>query len=100
MSEEQQDQVQQQVVDAEKEEATAPTSLAAEETTSAGKKRSKRKTKLVNAEEVMPRPSYWPIGLAVALVVLLLGFITHPAIFILGVILVIGAIIGWALERR
>lgn len=99
MTEEQQDQEQQEIAEEEKvdAEAAAP---AAEETAASGKKRGKRKTKLVNEADVMPRPSYWPFALAVAMAVMLIGVMLHPAVFILGVILVIGAIIGWALERR
>jgi hypothetical protein len=44
--------------------------------------------------------SIWPFALAVALMVVLMGLITHPIIFGIGLLLAAAAIIGWGLERR
>jgi hypothetical protein len=66
----------------------------------AGKKRGRKRGRLVNAEDVMPRPSLWPIALAFSLVVLLLGIMLHPLVIVLGALMVLGSIIGWNLERR
>ena len=44
--------------------------------------------------------SYWPFALAFALFFMLLGVVVHPIIFWVGLVLVIGAIIGWRLERH
>lgn len=48
-----------------------------------------------------PQKSYWPLGLALALIILLLGIITN-LIFLLGigVVLTVAAVIGWGLEQR
>ncbi len=60
----------------------------------------KRVTKKVSEEAISPHPSYWPLALAAALVVALMGTITHPVVLGIGVVLVIIAIVGWGLERR
>ncbi len=44
--------------------------------------------------------SIWPFALALAVIVLLVGFIVHPIVLGIGVVLVAAAIIGWGLERR
>ncbi len=44
--------------------------------------------------------SIWPFALAVALMVVLMGLITHPIVFGIGLLLAAAAIIGWGLERR
>jgi hypothetical protein len=60
----------------------------------------KRKVRVVSEEEIMPRPSYWPFGLALALVILLLGEILHPIFLVIGLVLFIAIAIAWGLERR
>ena len=92
MSQEQIDQVQPPTLSEESELATTPAIASG--------KRAKKKAKQVTEEELLPRPSYWPLALAVALIVLLMGAITHPLILGLGVVLVAVAIIGWGIERR
>ncbi len=64
------------------------------------KPRKKDASKLVQEEAIQPHLSVWPFTLAVALVVLLMGFITQPIILGIGVVLVIVAVIGWGVERR
>ncbi len=64
------------------------------------KKRGKRKTKLVNVEEISPRASYWPIVLAFSLAMVLFGVVAGPIVEIVGVILVVVSVGGWVLERR
>lgn len=44
--------------------------------------------------------SYWPLLLAIALFVILLGVITHPIVLGIGIVIAVVAIIGWGLERR
>ena len=44
--------------------------------------------------------SYWPIALAFAMLIILVGVITHPIVLGIGVVLAVAAIIGWGLERR
>jgi|GEM_PF-1539811 len=59
-----------------------------------------RKKVRVNVAEITPHPSIWPLALALALVVLLLGTLIHPVVQVIGAILLIGAVIGWLTERR
>lgn len=51
-------------------------------------------------QRLSPRPSFWPLFLALALVVTFIGIMTFPAILIAGVLLVVIAIIGWVLEKQ
>jgi hypothetical protein len=62
--------------------------------------KSKSKSKEAREQAISPQQSAWPFVLACALVVLLLGFIIHPIVLGIGVVLVVAAIIGWGLERR
>lgn len=64
------------------------------------KKRSKRKTRLVNVEEISPRPSYWPLALAFSLAIVLFGIIAGPVVVVAGIILALVSVGGWILERR
>ncbi len=68
--------------------------------TSPAKKRSKRKTRLVNAEEVSPRPSYWPLALAFSLAIVLFGVIAGLVFVVICVLLAFVSVGGWILERR
>jgi Cytochrome c oxidase subunit IV len=47
-----------------------------------------------------PQRSIWPFGLAVALIILLVGLITNLVVLGIGVALTVAAIIGWGLEQR
>jgi len=60
----------------------------------------KKVRKVVSEEAISPHPSIWPLGLALALVVLLVGSVTQPLVLGVGALLVAIAIIGWGLERR
>jgi hypothetical protein len=64
------------------------------------KPRGEDTSKPVQEEAIQPHLSVWPFALAVALMVLLMGFITQPIILGIGVVLVIVAVIGWGVERR
>lgn len=64
------------------------------------KKRGKKKGRLVSVEEIMPKPSYWPLALAVSFIVLLMGIMISWIVIVVGAVLVIVSVIGWALERR
>jgi len=58
-------------------------------------------SKTKNLKEVPgAHTSYWPFALAVALIIVLLGIMTHPIVFGIGVVLVAVAAIGWGLESR
>ena len=65
-----------------------------------GKKRGKKKGRLVSVEEIMPKPSYWPLALAVSFIILLVGIIISWIVIVVGAVLVIVSVIGWSLERR
>jgi hypothetical protein len=65
-----------------------------------GKKRGREKGRLVSVEEIMPKPSYWPLALAVSFVVLSMGIVISWIVIVIGAVLVIASIMGWSLERR
>lgn len=46
----------------------------------------------------LPHPSYWPLVLAIAITVIAVGFLTHWTIVVVGILVTVGSIIGWALE--
>ena len=77
------------------------TNASASSNTPVRKKRRKRyREVLVDASEVMPRPSIWPLVLAFSIAVLLFGLIWNAIILFIGVALIIVSIIGWSLEKR
>jgi CDP-diglyceride synthetase len=57
-------------------------------------------SKIAREQAISPHQSVWPFALALALMVVLMGFITQPVILGVGVVLVIAAVIGWGFERR
>ena len=59
-----------------------------------------RASKAAREQALGPQKSYWPLGLAGALVILLLGLISNPVVFGIGVVLSVAAVIGWGLEGR
>jgi Mg2+/citrate symporter len=59
-----------------------------------------RASKATQEQALGPQKSYWPLGLAVALIILLIGLISNPVVFGIGVVLCVAAVIGWGLERR
>jgi hypothetical protein len=59
-----------------------------------------RASKEVKEQAINSKRSYWPFALAFALFFMLLGVVVHPIIFWLGLVLVAGAVIGWAFERH
>jgi hypothetical protein len=45
--------------------------------------------------------SYWPLALAVALVVILIGIISNSAVILaIGAVMAVAAVIGWGLEHH
>ncbi len=54
----------------------------------------------VQEQKLAPKPSVWPIILALMLVVAFVGVMTSPIILAIGVILTIAAMIGWMLEKH
>lgn len=54
----------------------------------------------VREKQLSPRPSFWPIALALTLVIAFVGVMTNPIILGAGAVLTIVAIIGWMLEKH
>ncbi len=62
---------------------------------------SKPAAKAAQEQALEPQKSFWPLGLALALIVLLLGIITNLVVLGgIGVVLTVAAVIGWGLEQR
>ena len=57
----------------------------------------------VQEQKLAPKPSFWPIVLALTLIIAFIGVMivnTTPILLIVGAVLVIGAIIGWMVEKH
>ena len=65
----------------------------------AAKKRQKEPLE-VQEQRLAPKPSFWPIALALTLVIAFIGVMTNTIILVIGTILTIAAIIGWMLEKH
>jgi hypothetical protein len=74
--------------------------MASDETPARRGKKRVKKVRQVTEEELMPRPSLWPLVLALSVAVALGGFAFNLILLGVGVIMVIVSIIGWSLERR
>jgi hypothetical protein len=61
---------------------------------------SKAKSREARERAITPQQSIWPLALACAVAILLIGFVIHPIVLGIGILLVIASIIGWGLERR
>ena len=51
-------------------------------------------------QKPLARTSFWPLLLALALVLAGIGIMIHAIILACGIVLTIAAIIGWALEKH
>jgi hypothetical protein len=98
VSEEQQEQAE-QVEPQERLEQPVPSELG-EPVVPARKKRVVKKVLKIDEATISPRPSYWPLVLALALVVLFMGVILNAILLGVGVVLVAIAIFGWSFEHR
>jgi predicted phage tail protein len=87
-----------QVVTGEKQDVAGDVA-SAEVPVRRGKKRIKKYREVTEAE-LMPRPSIWPLALAVSVAVALGGFAFNLIILGVGVIMIIVSVVGWNLERR
>ncbi|GCE25909.1 hypothetical protein KDA_13930 [Dictyobacter alpinus] len=90
-------------VEQEPAEATGTATTTTEGQTTRGttaKKRTRARGRLVNAEEVMPRPSIWPLGMAISIAIALFGVIAGPIVLVIGAVLLLVCCLGWILERR
>ncbi len=54
----------------------------------------------VQEQALSPHNSFWPLALAVALFVILVGILTHPIVLGVGAVLAVVAVIGWGLEKQ
>lgn len=57
----------------------------------------------VREQQLAPKPSFWPIALALTLIIAFIGVMivnTTPILLIVGVVLVIIAVIGWMTEKH
>ena len=50
------------------------------------------------AQALHAKKSYWPFALSFAVLIMMIGVVTHPIVLGLGIALAIVAIIGWGLE--
>ena len=50
------------------------------------------------AQAVDAKKSYWPFALSFAVLISMVGVVTHPIVLGVGIALAIVAIIGWGLE--
>jgi hypothetical protein len=50
------------------------------------------------AQALHGKKSYWPFALSFAVLVMMIGVVTHPIVLGIGVALAVVAIIGWGLE--
>jgi hypothetical protein len=50
--------------------------------------------------EELPRPTYWPITMAVALTLIAFGIVNSFLIIIIGIVLLIVALVGWIGDVR
>ena len=99
MSQEQQEHREQQIAIADVQETQ--TSGESQPSGEAPQKQHRKKNaKWVSAEEISPKPSYWPLALTVSICLLLMGIMIHPIMIGVGGLLVIVSVMGWMLERR
>jgi Cytochrome c oxidase subunit IV len=59
-----------------------------------------RAPEVAQEQSLGPQKSFWPLALAVALIILLLGLVSNQIVMGIGVVLSVAAVIGWGLERR
>lgn len=64
------------------------------------RRRTRARGRLVSAEEVMPKPSIWPLALAFSIAVMLFSVLAGPVVTVIGAILLVASALGWILERR
>jgi hypothetical protein len=77
------------------------TDSQAESSEGTPKKRAKKKArKLTEADMQPPKPSFWPLALALAIVIMMAGSAFNAIFFAIGGVLVLVCVVGWALERR
>ena len=48
----------------------------------------------------LPQPSFWPLALALSVLIVAIGVLTSLIISLVGVILLVGSIIGWTFENQ
>jgi hypothetical protein len=96
----QESQEQQEPMQPEQQEEQQGTQAPTQASVPKGKRRVVKKLTEAEVEALSPRPSYWPLALAFAIVVFLYGAIGNEYIMGAGAVLVVIAVMGWGLERR
>lgn len=48
----------------------------------------------------LPQPSFWPLALALSVLIVAIGVLISWIISLIGVILLVGSIIGWTFENQ
>jgi len=71
-----------------------------EEAPEGTKKRIRKKAKLTEADVQPPKPSIWPLALALAIAIMMVGSVYNALFLGIGGILVLACVVGWAMERR
>ncbi len=65
------------------------------------KKESVRKLTPEQMKSIGSYKSYWPLALALALVILLIGIVSNSIVIgVVGVVVTATAIVGWGIEKR
>lgn len=54
----------------------------------------------IELHEELPRPTYWPITMAVAITLIAFGIVNALLIIIIGIVLLVVALIGWIGDVR
>lgn len=54
----------------------------------------------IELHEELPRPTYWPIVMAVAITLIAFGIVNSILIIIIGIVLLIIALVGWIGDVR
>ena len=54
----------------------------------------------IELNEELPRPTYWPITMAVAITLIAFGIVNALLIIIIGIVLLVVALIGWIGDVR
>jgi hypothetical protein len=72
-----------------------------EEAPDGTKKRVRKKApKLTEADVQPPKPSIWPLALALAIAITMAGSVYNALFLGIGGALVLACVVGWAMERR
>ena len=63
-------------------------------------RRAKERSQVKPKPDTIPRPTYFPVGLAFGITLLLWGFVTSPVVLGMGLLVFIVSLAGWIGEMR